>query len=78
MKTLIVYDNTGKIYSQQSGTYTKPDGLQYIECEVPDGYIVTGVDVAAKQPILAKIPPSESDKMAAQLLYTAMMTGTLI
>lgn len=59
MKTLIIYDNTGKIYYMASGSYTKPNGLQFIEVEVPSGYFVSGVDVANKTAIFEKQPKSQ-------------------
>lgn len=59
MKTLIIYDNTGKIYYMAAGDYVKPEGLQYIEVEIPADKYVVGVDVENKTAIFEKKPKSQ-------------------
>lgn len=64
MKTLIIYDETGYVIQQITGSYRVPQGIPYLEVEVPVGKRVVmgiGVDVSVTphQAILEDIPPSE-------------------
>lgn len=68
MKTLIIYDNTGKIYYMASGDYTKPDGLPYIEVEVPEGYYVASVDVETNTAVFKKHPVNNTTAVLNALL----------
>ena len=65
MRTLIIYDNTGKIYNLiTSETYTIPQGgIQYLEVEIPKGKIAIGIDVTVTPniPIYVDIPLSETE-----------------
>lgn len=69
MKMLIIYDDNGKIFTQITGVYATPIGLQHLEIEVPQGKIVIGIDVSTTphQVILEDIPPMEIDKLRADL-----------
>ena len=76
MKTLLIYDNAGTIYYQQAGYYALPDGLPYIEVEIPAGYYAKSVDTGTKEPVLAEFPKSETDqRLAALEAQLAAMTG---
>ena len=76
MKTLLIYDNAGTIYYQQAGYYALPDGLPYIEAEIPAGYYAKSVDTGTKEPVLAEFPKSETDqRLAALEAQVAAMTG---
>ena len=76
MKTLLIYDNAGTIYYQQAGYYALPDGLPYIEVEIPAGYYAVSVDTGTKEPVLAEFPKSETDQRIAALeAQVAAMTG---
>ena len=63
MNTLIIYDNTGYIYVNITGSYRKPTGLQYLITEIPEGKILTGVDVSVTPniAIFEDIPLSETE-----------------
>ena len=76
MKTLLIYDNAGTIYYQQAGYYALPDGLPCIEAEIPAGYYAVSVDTGTKEPVLAEIPKSATDRRLAELeAQLAAMTG---
>ena len=63
MKTLVIYDNTGFIYSQMEGYYIIPQGgVQYLEIEVPERKILEKIDVTAKihEPIYIDMELSET------------------
>lgn len=69
MKTLIFYDNNGQIFTQITGEYLIPVGLQHMEIELIQGKQVTGVDVSVTphQVILEDIPKSEMDLIKEEL-----------
>lgn len=85
MKTLIIYDNTGYIFLQITGSYQTPQGgVQYIETEIEDGKILKSVDVTVTPnvPIYENIPLSETEllkqKVAEQesaLIELATLVG---
>lgn len=68
--TLIMYDTTGYVLQQITGAYRVPQGVPFLEVEVPQGKRIKytdgiGVDVS-KTPhevILEDIPPSEIDQL---------------
>lgn len=69
MKTLIIYDNEGKIFSQVCGNYIIPNGgVQYLEFEMPQNKILKGIDLSTEphQPIFEDIPPTEIDILKTQ------------
>lgn len=73
MKTLIIYDNTGYIYLQMTGSYRTPQGgIDYLEVEIPEGKIIKSVDTSATPnvPIFADIPKTEMQLLQEQLLAT--------
>lgn len=77
MKTLLVYDNSGVIWASVTGSYVPPDGLPYIETEIPAGYYAESVDVGTKQPVLKEFPKSDMEKRMEELeAQVAAMTGT--
>ena len=64
MKTLLIYDNSGKIWNYISGNYTIPDGLPYIETEIPAGYSAESVNPKTRQPVLKKLPETDAERIA--------------
>jgi len=68
-KTLIIYDDNGRIFTQITGSYIKPAGLQHIEIEVPNGKFIECVDVSATphQVILKNVPPSEIEILRVEM-----------
>lgn len=84
-KTLIIYDNSGVIVSQMVSPYNTPNGLPYLEIEIPSNKYIVGVDIANNQPIYEDMPKSENqifdDKISileqglANAEYALMMGG---
>lgn len=91
MKTLMIYDSTGQIFSSPiTGSYATPQGgLNFIEIEIPEGKILKKVDttVTPNVPIYEDIPKSdieianekiaELEKEAADMNYVLMMGGLI-
>lgn len=85
--TLIIYDTSGYVLQQISGSYRIPNGVPYIEVDIPVGKQIKltdgiGVDVSLTphQAILEDIPQTEIDSLEAQLAqlqYELMMNGVL-
>ncbi len=68
MNTLIIYDNTGYILMQQTGSYRVPEGgVQYLEIEIPTGKMVKSINVDKKEAILEDIPKSQMELLQEEL-----------
>lgn len=71
MKTLVFYDNNGKIFCMTTGTYEIPDGgIQYLETEIPEGKMLVSVDVSNPDnhtPVFKDIPEDETSKRISEL-----------
>lgn len=59
---LIIYDTTGKIIMTSS---EDAPGAQCMTADVPSGYTVESVNVETGEPVLAPIPATEEERMAA-------------
>ncbi|MER2059626.1 MAG: hypothetical protein ABTA16_12445 [Niallia sp.] len=75
MKTLIVYDNDGKIFSQISGDYLKPVGIPYLEIEYQEGKTIVSVDVSVTphKAVIIDNPKSETQLIKERLEATEQM-----
>ena len=60
-KTLIVYDLSGTIIQNVTGFYQVPNGVPYLEIEIPQGKRPLSVNVETKEIIYEDIPPSEME-----------------
>jgi len=70
MKTMLMFDDTGYIYLQISGSYRTPQGgLQYLEVEIPEGKMVKSIDTATipNAPIYDSAPLTNMDMVSNQL-----------
>lgn len=73
-KTLIIYDNQGYTISNITGSYRIPNGVPFLEVEIPEGKQIKytngiGVDVSVTphQVILEDVPPSETEVLKQQM-----------
>lgn len=71
MKTLVFYDNNGKIFYMTTGSYEIPNGgIQYLETEIPSGKMLVSIDVSDHKnptPIFEDIPEDETSKRLSEL-----------
>lgn len=70
MKSLIIYDNSGYIYSQMEGSYVIPKGgVQYLQLEIPTGKILRKFDItkAPHVPIYEDIPLTENELLKKRI-----------
>jgi len=65
MHALIIYDQTGYIISQLSGSVREPVGIPFMWVEVPEGKYVKSIDVSGEThvPIFENLSKSEIDKL---------------
>lgn len=73
MKTLIIYDSAGYIISNITGSYRVPNGVPFLEVEIPTGKRIASIDgigvdvsVTPHQVILEDIPPSEMELLKTE------------
>ena len=71
MATLVIYDNTGQIFSSPiTGSYILPQGgLNCLEIEIPEGKILKSIDtsVTPNAPVYEDVPVSEIDSLKQQV-----------
>ncbi len=68
MKTLIIYDNTGRIFGICSGDYVIPEGgINYIEVDIPDNQRPISVDVDTRELICETLPPTDMELLQDEL-----------
>lgn len=66
MKTLVIYDNTGKIYAMIHGADQPPQGLQSMYVDLPGGAILERIDVTDPdnpQPVFKQLPDSDIGRL---------------
>lgn len=75
-KTLIIYDSTGYIISQQSGDPApqEPQGIPFLWVEIPEGKRVTKIDttVTPNVAVYGITPPTIEDRVSA--VETALLS----
>lgn len=80
MKTLIIYDNNGKVFLQISGFYAVPEGgIQFLETEMLEGKYIESIDVTKtpNTPIFKDLPKTDLEKTQDQLLETQAQLANL-
>ena len=75
MNTMIIYDETGKIWFTMSGGEL-PTGCRVLNADVPDGYEVTGVNAETGEAILTHRPATEAERTAAIEKQMMAQAGT--
>lgn len=66
MKTLVIYDLTGKIWFMAHGEETAPQGLLCMFVDIPDGAILTKIDTTDSdnpQPIFEYLPDTDIGRL---------------
>lgn len=69
MKTLVIYDTSGKIFFQAKGDIQEPSGIPFLWLEIPEGKILKGIDTTKTphEPVYENMPKSEMDNAKEQL-----------
>lgn len=66
MKTLVIYDTTGRIWSIIYGGEEAPQGLQCMWVDIPEGAVLERIDVTDAgnpQPIYSYLPESDIGRL---------------
>lgn len=85
MKTLIIYDQDGYIFTQVAGDYRVPNGIPHLEVDIPEGKFLSAVDtsITPNVPIFTEGQKSETDAIkerleaTEQMLLQIMMEGAM-
>ncbi|MDF2844787.1 MAG: hypothetical protein K0R00_3213 [Herbinix sp.] len=73
MKTLIVYDNSGKVWNIIGGMYEVPNGLPYLEVEVPADKRIVSIDLSGEVPtVIYEDYPKSQELNRIELLENAL------
>lgn len=69
MNTLIIYDLTGYIISQMSGSVREPVGIPFLWVEIPQGKRIVSIDVSGEThtPVFEDLPKSEVQLLQEQV-----------
>ena len=68
MKTIIIYNNLGKIYMTQSGDdVTASNGVNIIETEIPEGFYSSSVNPETQEVIFSEIPKTKEQLQIEEL-----------
>ena len=67
MKTLVIYDNEGKVVFTNTNSEVKEDEFSPLIVTIPEGQMLIGVNIETNEPIFSDIPPSEIDKLRTSL-----------
>lgn len=73
MKTMIVFDETGKVWSALAGDV--PGTASVLVADVPEGYTVASVDISTGEPVLQKNPPTLEERIAELEAVNAALLG---
>lgn len=84
MNTLIIYDSTGYIIYQATGSVREPVGIPFMWVEIPEGKQAVSVDISGEThiPIFEDLPKSETQLLQDQvndlnIAMAALMGGAL-
>lgn len=70
MKAIVIYDNTGRIWSIIYGEEELPQGVQAMWVDIPDGARLESIDVTDPvhpQPVFAYLPESDIGRLQQQV-----------
>lgn len=71
MKALVIYDDTGRIWTIMYGEERVPQGLQCMWVDIPDGARLDHIDVTNAgnpQPVFAYLPESDIGRLQEQVV----------
>lgn len=68
MKTIVLYDNNGKIYMTQSGEdVTAENGANIVETKIPAGFYPSSVNPDTKEVVFTEIPKTKEQQKIEEL-----------
>lgn len=67
-KALVIYDNTGKIWSIIYGAQEAPQGLQCMWVDIPENAILERIDMETGEPVFSYLPETDLGQIQKDLL----------
>lgn len=69
MKTLVIYDISGKVFYKAQGDIQEPTGIPFLWLEIPAGKILKNIDTTKEphEPVFEDLPKTDMDNMKEQL-----------
>jgi len=77
MKTLVIYDEQGKVVFANTNTDINEGEFNPLVVTVPEGKMIIGVNIETGEPIFADIPKSEVSELKEMLAQQEEMTAEL-
>lgn len=76
---LVVYDQKGIVYFAGTG-FPTPEGIPYLEIEIPEGkrFVGVNVDVEPNQPIFEDIPKSDIEILKEEVAELKAQNAAII
>ena len=66
-KALVIYDNTGKIWSIVYGAQEAPQGLQSIWVDIPENAVLDSIDPVTKEPHFTYLPETDLGQLQQEM-----------
>ena len=67
MKTLVIYDEQGKVVFTNTNENVTVDDFSPLVVTIPEGKMLIGVNTETNEPIFSDIPPNEIEKLRTDL-----------
>ena len=67
MKTLVIYDEQGKVVFTNTNENVTVDDFSPLVVTIPEGKMLIGVNIETNEPIFSDIPPNEIEKLRTDL-----------
>ena len=80
MKALVIYDDTGRIWTIMYGEERVPQGLQCMWVDIPDGARLDHIDVTNAgnpQPVFAYLPESDIGRLQEQVVSLGIWISSI-
>lgn len=84
MNTLVIYDESGYIIFQASGSVREPVGIPFMWVDIPKGKYLASIDVSGEThiPVFEDLPKSETQLLQEQvndlnIAMAALMGGAV-
>lgn len=66
-KALVIYDNTGKIWSIVYGADEAPQGLQSMWVDIPNNAILDKIDIETGEPVFSYLPETDLGQLQQEM-----------
>ena len=78
MKTLVIYDNEGKVVFTNTNSEVKEGEFSPLIVTIPEGKMLIGVNIETGEPIFSDIPKSEIQTFKEEMENVVMELSMII